>query len=120
MAKLSEDESEKIVLGKVLESSKMKETTQYTVNLFKGELGKDTSFEIRKKPSPVHSSCVICNFDFDHSKPMSAELKNELIMAKDYHSHYRKTRKRKSAPVKEKMSPKKDKEMGRANVTVKK
>jgi bacterioferritin (cytochrome b1) len=51
---------------------------------------------------------------------MSAELKNELIMAKDYHSHYRKTRKRKSAPVKEKMSPKKDKEMGKANVTVKK
>jgi hypothetical protein len=36
MAKLSEDESEKIALGKVLESSKMKETTQYTVNLFKG------------------------------------------------------------------------------------
>ena len=68
----------------------------------------------------VHSSCVICNFDFDHSKPMSAELKNELIMAKDYHSNSRKTRKRKSAPVKEKMSPKKDKEMGKANVTVKK
>ena len=37
MAKLSEDESEKIALGKVLESSKMKETTQYTVNLFKGQ-----------------------------------------------------------------------------------
>ena len=36
MAKLSEDESENIALGKILDSSKIKETTQYTVNLFKG------------------------------------------------------------------------------------
>ncbi|XP_076096588.1 uncharacterized protein LOC143067317 isoform X2 [Mytilus galloprovincialis] len=119
MAKTSEEDGqgEKMLLGKICGSSKMKETTQYTVNWFKGEAGRDTSFELRKKQSPLHSSCVLCNFDFDHTKPMSQELKSELVLAKEYHNK-KKTRKRK--PKERNVSPKKDKDSSKSQTVVKK
>lgn len=110
LAKVSEESEsdEKVLLGKVVDSFKMKDTTQYTVNWLKGHLGKDSTFEIRKKQEPVHSSAVICNFEFDCSKPMSPELKNELLLAKEFYNT-KKTRKRKQSQTsKEKpVSPKK-------------
>ncbi|XP_052104504.1 uncharacterized protein LOC127737686 isoform X1 [Mytilus californianus] len=119
LAKVSEEDGqgEKLLLGKICGSSKMKETTQYTVNWLKGEAGRDTTFEIRKKHSPLHSSCVLCNFDFDHAKPMSQELKSELVLAKEYHNK-KKTRKRK--PKERNVSPKKDKDSSKTQTVVKK